>query len=388
MVSAGVFLLVRMFPLFYIAGEASPATMNFVAFIGAFTALFAATIAVAQWDIKRVLAYSTISQLGFMVAAVGTGAYVAAIFHLITHAFFKALLFLGSGSVIHGVEHGLHHVHEHGHGADDHGHGAHGPAWVERSDGRLNPDDPQDMRNMGGLLSRMPRTGWTFIIGGMALSGFPFITAGFWSKDEILASAWATNSQWVFWTLSLAAFLTAFYTMRQIGLTFLGSARTEMAHHAPESVPQMTIPLMLIAPFAIALGWFGLPTWLGPNFIEHLLEPYIAFYAFHVPHLTFNIIPLTMSLVVALGGLALGYVLYGKGLAVGQIDPVRRLLGPLWLVFHNKYWIDELYNRTIVAFAVAFSKFLYWVDDLWIIDPIVDTVAAVGILFAALCGCV
>jgi len=155
MVSAGVFLLVRLFPLFYVAGEAAPGAMEFVAFTGAFTAIFAATIAVAQWDIKRVLAYSTISQLGFMVAALGIGAYVAAFFHLLTHAFFKALLFLGSGSVIHGVEHGAHHVHEHSHGHeghDDHGHD-HAPALIPRQDGVLDPSDAQDMRNMGGLLS-------------------------------------------------------------------------------------------------------------------------------------------------------------------------------------------------------------------------------------------
>jgi NADH-quinone oxidoreductase subunit L len=394
MVSAGVFLLIRMFPLFYVAGEVSPGTMNFVAFIGAFTAIFASTIAVAQWDIKRVLAYSTISQLGFMVAAVGTGAYVAALFHLITHAFFKALLFLGSGSVIHGVEHGLHHVHAHGghgngqgngHGTegahkDDHGHGSHASIhWVERPDGRLNPEDPQDMRNMGGLLSRMPRTGWTFIAGGAALAGFPFITAGFWSKDEILASAWYTGSYWVFWTLCAAAFLTAFYTMRQIGLTFLGEPRTEMAQHAPESVPQMTIPLMLITPFALLLGFFGMPKWLAPNFVEGVLEPYIEHLGFHVPHPGFSIVPLGMSLVVALGGLAVGYLIYGKGLAAGQIDPVQRVLGPLWTLFHNKYWVDELYNNTVVALSHGISKFLYWVDDLWIIDPIVDGIGKLGI---------
>jgi hypothetical protein len=140
--------------------------MSVVAFIGAFTALFAATIAVAQNDIKRVLAYSTISQLGFMIAALGIGAYVAAAFHLITHAFFKALLFLGSGSVIHGMEHGVLHTGNH-------------------------KVDPQDMFNMGGLRKKMPITFWTFLIGGFALSGFPLITAGFWSKDEILADAWA-----------------------------------------------------------------------------------------------------------------------------------------------------------------------------------------------------
>src|SRR5512136_1320674 len=175
MVSAGVYMVIRIFPLLSL----DPHTMTFVAFIGAFTALFAATIAVAQNDIKRVLAYSTISQLGYMIAALGIGAYVAAAFHLITHAFFKALLFLGSGSVIHGMEHGVLHT------------GAH--------------IDPQDMFNMGGLRRKMPVTFWTFLIGGLALSGFPLITAGFWSKDEILAGAFNSGYVIVFGALALAA---------------------------------------------------------------------------------------------------------------------------------------------------------------------------------------
>jgi NADH-quinone oxidoreductase subunit L len=384
MVSAGVFLLVRMFPLFHAAAETSPGSLTFVAFIGAFTALFASTIAVTQWDIKRVLAYSTISQLGYMVAAIGVGAYVAALFHLITHAFFKALLFLGSGSVIHGVEHGLHHVHEHnGHGDahaeeghDEHGHGHAAVHYIDRPDGKLNPEDPQDMRNMGGLLKRMPRTGYTFIIGGLALSGFPFITAGFWSKDEILASAWGGEHTIVFAALVLSALLTAFYTARQICLTFLGQPRTEMAQHAPESVPSMTIPLMLITPFAIALGWIGIP---GMNWIEKFLEPYLEHMEIHLHAHAFSFLPMAVSIVVGLGGLALGYIVYGKGLAVGQVDPLRKMLGPLWLVFYNKYWVDELYNSTIVALSHGISKFLYWFDDLWIIDPIVDTVGTVGV---------
>ncbi len=386
MVSAGVFLLVRMFPLFHAAAENSPGSLSFVAFIGAFTALFASTIAVAQWDIKRVLAYSTISQLGYMVAAIGVGAYVAALFHLITHAFFKALLFLGSGSVIHGVEHGLHHVHEHGgHGdgehkgdehGDEHGHGHAAVHYINRPDGKLNPEDPQDMRNMGGLLKRMPRTGYTFIIGGLALSGFPFVTAGFWSKDEILASAWGGEHTIVFGVLLISALLTAFYTARQICLTFLGQPRTEMAKYAPESVPSMTIPLMLITPFAIALGWIGIP---GMNWIEKFLEPYLEHMEVHLPVHEFSFLPMLLSIVVGVGGLALGYVVYGKGLAAEQIDPLRTMLGSLWLVFHNKYWIDETYNVTIVALSHGISKFLYWIDDLWIIDPIVDTVGTIGV---------
>ncbi len=382
MVSAGVFLLVRMFPIYEFSGEVSSGTLQFVAFIGAFTALFAATIAVAQWDIKRVLAFSTISQLGYMVAAIGMGAYVAALFHLLTHAFFKALLFLGSGSVIHGVEHGYHHAHEHAH--DDHGDS---PAEhiVRRADGVLDTEDAQDMRNMGGLLTRMPRTGWTFIIGGLALSGFPLVTAGFWSKDEILAFAWDGNHQWVFWTLALAAFLTAFYTMRQIGLTFLGRARTEGASHAPESVASMTTPLILISVFAIAGGWFGIPEAfpiLGgavPNWIAHFLEPYMKYMHLYPHHPDFNFVPLAVSIVVALGGLGAGYLIYGQGLKEGQTDPVARILGPVWWMWHRKYWIDELYNGTIVLFTMWLSRFLALFDREWIIDWIVNGIGRIAI---------
>jgi len=381
MVSAGVFLLVRMFPIYEMAGEVSASALQFVAFIGGFTAIFAATIAMAQWDVKRVLAYSTISQLGYMVAAIGMGAYVAAIFHLLTHAFFKALLFLGSGSVIHGVEHGFHHAHAHAshdeHGHDDHGHRA---QIIERPDGNLDPNDPQDMRNMGGLLQRMPRTGWTFIIGGLALSGFPLITAGFWSKDEILASAWGGNHLWVFGTLAVAAFLTAFYTIRQIGLTFLGKPRSEGALHAPESVPAMTTPLILISFFAIVGGWVGIPEHfpviggLVPNWIEHFLEPYMEYMHLHLHVLEFSAVPLVTSLVVALGGLGLGYVLYGQGLKEGQIDPLSKLLGPIWWAWHRKYWVDEFYSATIVAFSMGLAKFLALFDREWVIDPLINAI--------------
>lgn len=397
MVSAGVFLLVRMYPIYEYAGEVSAGALNFVAFIGAFTAIFAATIAIAQWDIKRVLAYSTISQLGYMVAAIGIGAYVAALFHLLTHAFFKALLFLGSGSVIHGVEHGHHHVHAHGHDTGHHGgedqfpeeeHATAHPVarLVNRSDGVLDREDPQDMRNMGGLLSRMPRTGWTFIIGGLALSGFPIITAGFWSKDEILASAWTGNNLWVFGTLALAAFLTAFYTMRQIGLTFLGSARTEMAEHAPESVSSMTIPLILISIFAVIGGWIGIPEsfpvigGIVPNWIEHWMEPFAKYLHIHPLHPTFSWVPLGVSVLVALGGLGLGFLIYGRGLAPGQVDPLAKLLGPIWWMWHRKYWIDEIYNATIVAFTMGLSRFLALFDREWVIDWLVNSVGRLALL--------
>jgi NADH-quinone oxidoreductase subunit L len=241
------------------------------------------------------------------------------------------------------------------------------------------------MRNMGGLLERMPRTGWTFIIGGLALSGFPLVTSGFWSKDEILAVAWSEAHFWIFWTLALSAFLTAFYTMRQIGLTFLGTARSEGARHAPESVASMTVPLILISVFAIGAGWIGIPEKIPviggivPNWLEHFLEPYLLYMHLHPHVLTFSWTPLLTSVVVALGGLGLGYLVYGKGLKEGQIDPLAKLFGPIWTMWHNKYWVDEFYRDTVVAFTLAFSKFLALFDREWVIDWIVNWIGRLAI---------
>jgi NADH-quinone oxidoreductase subunit L len=343
MVSAGVYLIARFFPLItagWQEGSALTPTMGIIAFIGAFTALFAATIALAQNDIKRVLAYSTISQLGYMVTAVGIGAFVAAAFHLVTHAFFKALLFLGSGSVIHGVEHGAHATHKH--------------------------LDPNDMMNMGGLRTRQPLTFWTFLIGGLALSGFPILTAGFWSKDEILADAFANGRLVVFVTLALAAFLTAFYTMRQISLTFLGEPRSEAASHAQESRWTMTAPLIVLAVFAVGAGWAGipedfpglgglLPNWMhdfvGSTLLEH---PAVA---------AFNPIPLLVSVGVALGGLLLGWFVY-RGVRAGAPDPLSVALGRVYTLLQRKYYFDELYDRLFVRPAYWFAEqFTYrWID--------------------------
>ncbi len=343
MVSAGVYLVARFFPLLSAGwhhGEALTPTMLVVAFIGGLTALFAATIALAQNDIKRVLAYSTISQLGYMVAAVGIGAFVAAVFHLVTHAFFKALLFLGSGSVIHGMEHGVHETHEH--------------------------VDPQDMMNMGGLRQKMPITFWTFLIGGLALSGFPLVTAGFWSKDEILADAFANGHMVVFVVLALAALLTAFYTMRQITLSFLGKPRTQAAEHAHESVWTMTAPLVLLSVFAVAAGWSGIPEHfpgLG-GLLPNWFHEFVGGTLLHHPEaVEFNAIPLLVSIVVALGGLFLGWLVY-RNVEAGAADPLAKPLGPVYTMLKNKYYFDELYDRIFVRPAYWFAEtFTYrWVD--------------------------
>ena len=403
MVSAGVYLVIRTYPLMQAVEHG--AALQFIAFIGAFTALFAATIAVAQNDIKKVLAYSTISQLGFMFAALGIGAYLAAIFHLLTHSFFKALLFLGSGSVIHGMEHGHHAsvgVSEYGgDGVSEYGSVGEHPHTHTPTHSHTPSFDPQDMRNMGGLFRKMPRTAWTFLIGGLALSGFPIVTAGFWSKDEILADAWVNGHRIVFIVLALSALLTAFYTMRQILMTFFGKPRTAAAAHASEHdsiFAWMTIPLMVLAVFAVALGWVGIPTTfpvLG-NFSSNPLEHYIASLAealrIEVVELPFNLVPLATSLVVALGGLFVGWLVYRKVRTAGInlergevltapeqfVDPLERPLGPVYRVLKNKYYFDEFYGKVFVKGTQRLANWLYRFDDLWVIDPIVDGVGKLG----------
>lgn len=355
MVSAGVYMVIRMFPLLSAGAEHGHLTsaMTLMAFIGAFTALFAATIAVAQNDIKRVLAYSTISQLGYMIAALGIGAYVAAGFHLITHAFFKALLFLGSGSVIHGMEHGVLHTDYHG--------------------------DPQNMFNMGGLSKKMPITFITFVAGGLALSGFPLVTAGFWSKDEILADAFAHEHWAVFITLAVAALLTAFYTMRQITLTFLGQPRTPAAEHAQETPWTMTFPLIILAIFAIAAGWVGIPEdFLGLHLPGNWFHEFVgSTLTEHPAAVEFNFLPLLTSLIVALGGLLLGWRVYHQYSADAP-DPLEKTLGPIHKVLKNKYYVDEIYDFLFVrpAYWIADTFTNQWIDR-GLIDGILHGVSRV-----------
>ncbi|MGA2112572.1 MAG: NADH-quinone oxidoreductase subunit L [Anaerolineales bacterium] len=351
MVSAGVYLILRAFPLLRVGIQnGGLGTLTVVAFVGAFSALFAATIAVAQNDIKRVLAYSTISQLGYMVAAVGIGAYGAAAFQLVMHAFFKALLFLGSGSVIHGMEHGT----------------------LQTENHHL---DPQDMMNMGGLRRKMPLTFWTFLLGGLALSGFPVLTAGFWSKDEILAEAFGRGQVAVFLTLVAAALLTAFYTARQITLTFLGNPRTKEAEQAQESPWTMTAPLVLLSVFAVAAGWVGIPQdfpivggrvpdWFG-TFVGSAFGQEVAF----------AWTPLLASLLVAGTGLFLGWCLYRKQ-SLGIPDPLVRALGPVHTLLRRKYYFDEFYDLALVRPARWFGEvFSYLWIDRGVIDGFLHAVA-------------
>jgi NADH-quinone oxidoreductase subunit L len=320
---------------------------------GAVTALFAATIAVGQYDIKKVLAYSTISQLGFMVAAVGMGAYAAGMFHLVTHAFFKALLFLSAGSVILGLERGHHHL-AHGHQGKDHG----GKKKEERGHGEEHEEvfDPGDMRNMGGLRKTMPVTFWLYVIGTLALAGIvPF--AGFWSKDEILLDA-SLHYPTVYILLTIAAFFTAFYMGRQIWMVFFGEPRHEAAAHAEESKPIITAPLMVLAALSLLGGALNLPfegfhnltRWLGQTLGE-------------VEAMNINWIIAGISTILALAAIAASWLIYGRNpLKKGQPEPLTRL-GRVFNWVENKWFVDEFYRWLVVNNYVRISHFLADVID-------------------------
>ncbi len=333
MVTAGVYMITRSHVLYALA----PASGTVVAIIGAATGFVAATIAVGQFDIKRVLAYSTISQLGFMVAAAGLGAYVAAIFHLATHAFFKALLFLGSGSVIHGMEHGHHALAHHGH----HDEGA-------------EPFDPQDMRQMGGLWGRMPLTALVYIVGALTLAGIPPL-AGFWSKDEILLDASRENPL-AYVLLTVAAFFTAFYMGRQVWMVFFGTPRTEAAAHAHESPPLITTPLVILAILSAIGGAMNLP--FGRlHFLAEWLHHSVAGAHVPAPGEGFSLQVAGISTGLALIAILLSYLVYGaRPLQAGQRDPLA-VTGPIFTFLNRKWYWDELYQAIFVAPYNRLAKF-------------------------------
>ncbi|MGQ9887035.1 MAG: NADH-quinone oxidoreductase subunit L [Aggregatilineales bacterium] len=312
MVTAGVYLIIRAHPIFNLA----PAVQEVVAAVGVITALLAGSAAAAQFDIKRVLAYSTISQLGFMVTAAGLGAYAGALFHLVTHAFFKALLFLAAGSVIHALAH----AHQH---------------RVEN----VGPFDAQDMRNMGGLRRRMPVTFWTFSVGALALTGLPPL-AGFFSKDEILAAA-SHHSSLMFAGLLTAALLTAFYAGRQVLLVFFAAPRSEAAEHASENPLVMTWPLTALALLAVVGGALNLPG-------SHLLSDWLAYTVSETQRAEFLIPVALASTALVLVGLVAAYVLYGGMTRGAAEDPLARRVGRLYTVLADAWGIDALYQRYIV----------------------------------------
>ena len=344
MVTAGVYLLVRSHPFL----EHSAAAGDVVAWVGGITALVAATIALVNFDIKRVLAYSTISQLGYMFLAVGVGAYTAAIFHMVTHAFFKALLFLGAGSVMHGTE------------------------------------DTQDMRQMGGLKKFMPVTAMTFVFGWLAIAGIaPF--AGFWSKDEILAAAWVTETvtgHQVLWAIGiLTAFLTAFYMTRQVRLVFFGEERwRERLHQDPHESPKvMTMPLVVLAVLSLVGGAINLPRG-GLDFLSEWLHAPVP--VEHVGPHSFGegFVLATIAMLLAAGAIVWAVSIYGRGLADGQ-DPVIVRLGGLGRFFDRGWGIDPAVSWFVDKPGRAAGRMLSQPVDQGVIDGAVNGVAR---LFAGL----
>jgi NADH-quinone oxidoreductase subunit L len=338
MVTAGVYMTARLHFLFSLA----PATLSLIAMIGAATAFFAATVALAQTDIKRVLAYSTVSQLGYMFIAVGVGAFSAAIFHLFTHAFFKACLFLGSGSVIHAL------------------------------------DGEQDMRKMGGLRPYLPKTYWTYLIATLAIAGAPF-TAGFFSKDLILWKAFSSplgsHELWlVGW---VTAGLTALYMFRQLFMVFHGACRADehLKAHIHESPPVMTVPLFILAAGSIFAGWLGTPEYLWGSRWDDWLKPLFgAVTEGHAGSADQEIFLMELTLAIAALGILLAYFLYGReGKLPGRLASFA-WGGPYRLLF-NKYYVDEIYDFAIVRPFTICSGWLARVFDPGVIDGIVNGVA-------------
>jgi NADH-quinone oxidoreductase subunit L len=340
MVTAGVYMVARSHAIF----EQSGVALDVVAWIGVATAVFAATIGLVQTDIKRVLAYSTISQLGYMFAAVGIGAYAAGIFHLVTHAFFKALLFLGAGSVIHGM---------------------HGE---------------QDLRKMGGLAPRMVITTITMVVGAAGLAGVPGL-AGFFSKDEILHAAF-TGHRRVLWGLLLAgAFMTAFYTFRLIFLAFFGAPRMsrEAAHHVHESPPVMTVPLVVLSLLTIVAGWaVGVPSEHGTRFAR-FLSPVFPLHEEAAGGIGAYML-LILSVVVVAAGIVLAWLMYMA--TPPRAESIGRARTPLHALLLNAYWVDWLYDRLIVQPLYQLSVFMARVD-LGVIDGVVNLVGRAVVRWAA-----
>lgn len=345
MVTAGVYMVARCSVLFALA----PVSLTVVAVVGGATAFYAATIGITQFDIKRVLAYSTISQLGYMFMACGVGAFGSGIFHLMTHAFFKALLFMAAGSVMHAMA------------------------------GEL------DMRKMGALRKHLPYTHWTYLFGTLAIAGiFPF--AGFFSKDEILF--YSLQRHIGFWIVgALAAVMTSFYMFRSVFMTFYGQSRVdhETAHHLHESPPVMTVPLMILAFLALIGGFVGIPILEGANRFGHFLDPVFepakaiidkaAGHHGEHPSVALELILMAVSLGIAVFGLLLARWMY-----VTEPSAASRMVekfGPIHKIVYNKYWMDEIYDFLFVDSIVKLSKLLWkWFDE-GVIDRIVNGTGAV-----------
>ncbi len=321
MVAAGVYLIARAFFIF----SQTPQAMLLIAAVGGFTALFAASIALVQNDIKRILAYSTLSQLGYMVMAMGIGAMTAGMFHLMTHAFFKSLLFLAAGSVIHAMH------------------------------------EEQDIWKMGQLSRKMPVTTWTFVIGALALAGIPPLS-GFWSKDEILLGAYAGGYTGLYVLGSLVAFMTAFYMFRLIFVAFFGSNRN--GHHAHESSAVMTTPLIILALLSVVAGLVGSP------FMNNVFGHFIT--APGAAHHEANLMIMTVSSLIALAGILLAWLIYQRQTIKAEV--LRQRFSLIYNVLYHKFYIDELYSRLIAIFVDGGARLLEWFD-LKIINGLVNGLA-------------
>ena len=340
MVTAGVYMVARCHKIF----EMAPLSLEIVAWVGGLTALFAASIGLVQTDIKRVLAYSTISQLGYMFVGVGVGAYAAGIFHLVTHAFFKALLFLGAGSVIHGLS------------------------------------GEQDLRKMGGLAPRMMTTTVTFLVGAFGLAGVPPL-AGFFSKDEILGAVFHGHRYLLWALLVVGAFMTAFYTFRLVFLAFFGGPRMpkEVAHHIHESPAVMTLPLVALAILTVVAGLaVGIPSSQGTAF-AHFLAPVLPLEeAEHSAGVAFSL--LVLSALVAIAGVALAWMVYGRTPVRAASIGVAR--NPVHKLLIEKYYVDEIYDALFVRPIYRLSLWLARVFDPRLIDGIVNGVATLVVGWA------
>jgi NADH-quinone oxidoreductase subunit L len=393
MVTAGVYMIARLNFIFVL----SPGAMTVVATVGALTALFAATIGLFQYDIKKVLAYSTVSQLGFMFIGVGVGAYWAGAFHLLTHACFKACLFLGSGSVIHGMHHLTHHrehaAHGDGHGHGDHGHDHH--AEVKKPDPRLHADpvDPQDMRNMGGLGKLMPSTRWTYLIACWAIAGFPF-AAGFYSKDEILWKAFSNGSTLipgsVIWLIGLiAATCTSFYMFRSYYMTFEGrEPSAEHKEHVHESPLNITGVLWVLAAASLLIGLvLGLPVlWTHkPPMLEHWLEPVTNLSDYFLTgarawkenhSLEWAFMALSIG-VATLGWLAARFFYKDLAKTEAKLNALKASWAGVHSLVFDKYRVDELYQKTVIVGFQKSAKAMAWFDA-HAVDGIVNLMGLVS----------
>ncbi len=332
MVAAGVYMVARCFPLF----SASPQASLVVATIGGITAIMAATIACTQFDIKRVLAYSTLSQLGYMMLGLGSGGYVAGMFHLMTHAFFKALLFLGAGSVIHAM-------HE------------------------------QDIRQMGGLSKYMKVTSLTFLVACLAIAGVPPFS-GFWSKDEILVAVKQSGNTTLYVLAVVGAALTAFYMFRLYFVVFAG-AEKKKAHESPAV---MSVPLAVLGVLSVCAGWVGLP-WMKTGIVSFLTGPRTHEAGAHAAHHGPDYAVMGTSLLVVAGGILLAYATYMKNWV--SREAFSRRLPLLYKLVYNKYYVDEIYQTLVIGPVVKLARGLY-AFDLAVIDGAVNGTASLTVLLS------